>query len=142
MEFDEMVPQTMWNGHLRAAFKYGPDEFRGHIWQMMYATFWREGWGIGVTVAYRDGDPRNLSMFNLTFTDSDGTPLIYRLDEQSGIWHRKRRNARSVKIVETGEVFDSVKELATHLNGSTNIIYMCLRGVQQTHKGYHFEWAE
>ena len=141
LEFDEIVPQVYSRGELRAVLKYGPDEFRGAVWQMMYATFWQAGWGIGVTVKYRDDDPKNLSMFNLLF-DKDEKPLLYRLDSTTGIWSRKRNNARRVRVIETGEILDSVPILADHIGGSANIIYMCLRGSQVRHKGLRYEWAD
>ena len=140
-EFNEEVPQSYSRGELRAILKYGPDEFRGAIWQMMYATFWQEGWGIDVTVAYRDGDPKNLSIFNLLF-EKDGKPLIYVLDGETGLWRRKRKMARRVRVLETGDIYNSVTELATAIDGYKNTIYMCLRGSQDSHKGLHFEWVD
>lgn len=141
-EFNEDVPLTYSRGEIRALLKYGPDEFRGAVWQMMYATFWQSGWGIGVDISYRDEDPKNLSIFNMMFA-KDGKPLLYRIDDETGLWVRKRKNARKVRIVETGEIFNSVPELAASLdNGSTNLIYMCLRGAAQTHKGLHYEWLD
>jgi hypothetical protein len=124
-----------------ATFKYGPNEFRGAVWQMMYATFWQAGWGIGIDVAYRDDDPRNLSIFNLLFA-RDGKPLIYVLSSETGLWSRKRNYARQVRIVETGEVFANVNECATAVGGYPNTIYMCLRGAQKSSKGLHYEWVE
>lgn len=141
IEFDEIVPQTYSRGEVRTILKYGPDEFRGAVWQMMYATFWKAGWGIGVDVVYRDDDPKNLSIFNLLF-EKEGKPLIYVLDSVSGIWRRKRNAARRVRIVETGEEFDSVQEVAKHVGGYSNTIYMCLRGSQDSSKGLHYEWID
>lgn len=141
-EFDESVIPTYSRGEMRANLKYGPDEFRGAIWQMMYATFWQAGWGIGVDVAYRDDDPKNLSIFNLLF-EKDGKPLLYRIDETTGLWHKRRGNiARRVKVVETGEEFDSVTKLADSLKMDRNAVYMCLRGSQVSHYGFTFQYLD
>lgn len=138
---DEEVTPTYFNREIRVILKYGPDEFRGAVWQMMYATFWQSGWGIDVTVAYRDGDSKNLSIFNLLFEKND-KPLMFVLDGATGLWRRKRKMARRVRIVETGEEFDSVLECATAIGGYKNTIYMCLRGQQETSKGYRYEWID
>ena len=44
-----------------------------------------------------------------------------------------------IRIVETGEVFDSITDCAEHINGSTGTIHHVLTGQRNTHKGYHFE---
>lgn len=138
--FDEDVIPSYSRGELRANLKYGPDEFRGAIWQMMYATFWQGGWGIDVTVSYRDDDPKNLSIFNLLF-EKEGKPLLYRLDDSSGLWVRRRGNqARRVQIIETGEEFDSVPQLAITKQMDRNSVYMCLRGEQKSHYGFTFRY--
>lgn len=140
-EHGDEVPLTYSRGELRCHLKYGPNEFVGALWQLVYMTFFRDGWGVGIRVEYRDGNPRNCSMFNLLFWDGD-VPLMYRLNEHTGLWERKRRNARRVEIVETGQQFESVVDLATAIDGDRNAIYMCLRGVQQSHKGFSFRYLD
>ena len=44
-----------------------------------------------------------------------------------------------VRIVETGEVFESIRECARAINGDHQHVIDCLRGRNHTHKGYHFE---
>ena len=46
---------------------------------------------------------------------------------------------RKVRIVETGEVFDSLTACAKAINGSHADISRCLYKKTKTHKGYHFE---
>lgn len=50
------------------------------------------------------------------------------------------RKGLHVRIVETGEEFDSIKECAESINGSDRAICECLKGRQSTHRGYHFEY--
>ena len=47
-----------------------------------------------------------------------------------------------IRIVETGEVFDSITDCAEHINGSTGTIHHVLTGQRNTHKGYHFELVD
>lgn len=54
------------------------------------------------------------------------------------------RPGTKVKIVETGEVFDSISECADAIGGSVGSIHDAVYGnrTRQTHKGYHFELAK
>ena len=45
---------------------------------------------------------------------------------------------KKVKIVETGEIFDSQAECARSINGSVGAISLCLSGKRDKHHGYHF----
>lgn len=49
--------------------------------------------------------------------------------------------ARKVRIVETGEIFNSLGSCARAINGNVGNISRCLnpKGLTLTHKGYHFE---
>ena len=53
---------------------------------------------------------------------------------------RKRQVGRRVQIVETGEVFRTVRDCADHIGGDYASIYACLRGERKTHLGYTFEY--
>lgn len=46
-----------------------------------------------------------------------------------------------VRIVETGEVFESVSECARRIGGDPSAISHCLAGRHSTHLGYHFEYV-
>lgn len=49
---------------------------------------------------------------------------------------------RKVKIVETGEVFDSIRECANELNVAEQHIWACLNGRRKTRNGLHFEYVD
>lgn len=51
------------------------------------------------------------------------------------------RKGKPFRIVETGEVFDTLKECEDAINGNNRHINDCLRGRQNTHRGYHFEYV-
>ena len=46
-----------------------------------------------------------------------------------------------IRIVETGEIFESLSECARRIGGSAGNISECLSGKRLTHLGYHFEYA-
>lgn len=54
--------------------------------------------------------------------------------------YRGRRGLK-IKIVETGETFNSVTECARAINGSPGTIYDAIHNkrCRKTHKGFHFE---
>ena len=47
-----------------------------------------------------------------------------------------------IRIVETGETFESIHECARRIGGDQGAISKCLAGTQSTHRGYHFEYVE
>ena len=51
------------------------------------------------------------------------------------------RKGRKVRIVETGEIYNSLSDCANSINGSSGTIYDILKGnrSRHTHKGFHFE---
>ena len=46
-----------------------------------------------------------------------------------------------IRIPETGEVFESIRECARRIGGDQGHISACLAGKRSTHRGYHFEYA-
>lgn len=51
------------------------------------------------------------------------------------------KKGTSVRIVETGEVYESQSECARRIGGNQGAIARCLAGKRSTHRGYHFEYA-
>lgn len=49
------------------------------------------------------------------------------------------RKRHGIRIIETGETFETVSECAKYINGNVANICSCLKGKRETHKGYHFE---
>ena len=50
------------------------------------------------------------------------------------------RKGKPIRVVETGEVFGTLKECEEAIGGDNRHINDCLRGRQKTHRGYHFEY--
>ena len=52
-----------------------------------------------------------------------------------------KKEGAKVRIVETGEEFESLTDCANHVGGQKSGISACLLGKKKTHKGYHYEKA-
>ena len=53
----------------------------------------------------------------------------------------RKAKGTPIRIVETGEVFESVHECARRIGGIATNISACLAGRHSTCRGYHFEYA-
>lgn len=51
------------------------------------------------------------------------------------------RKGKPIRIVETGEIFQSSLECEKAIGGNNRHINDCLKGRQKTHRGYHFEYV-
>lgn len=51
------------------------------------------------------------------------------------------RPKRAVRILETGEVFESLSSCARAISGKRGCIVQCIEGRQKSHKGYTFEYV-
>lgn len=63
---------------------------------------------------------------------------------EHGLWthpDNAGRPKRKVRIVETGDVYDSLSSCAEAVNGDVTNLCNCLRGTRKTHRGYHFEYV-
>lgn len=116
--------------------------FNGPLWNLMLRAFWL-GNILGVEFVYADGNPQNLYVGNLIpmARDSEGrlVDVKWRYDEQGNMVIDRRISGRRVKIVETGQEFDTVRELAEAISGNATSVYAVLRGMQKSHRGFTFE---
>lgn len=100
-------------------------------------------------VNHKDGNKHNNSVDNLEWVNkSENMQHAYRTGLAKphatyGMLGHKNPNAgrkgHKVMIIETGEIFDSIKDCAIAINGSDRAICECLYGRQHSHRGYHFE---
>ena len=55
---------------------------------------------------------------------------------------RPLEHDKSVRIVETGQVYENYIEAAKAINGHRACVYLCLIGARPHHMGYTFKYEE
>ena len=109
---------------------------RKYIHRLVAETF--IGGGDNLDVNHKDGNKLNNSVDNLEFvTRADNLRHAY----DTGLNTR----AKSIEIVETGEVFTSVTKCAKAIGSCHQNILKCLDEndpIHHTSKGYHFRYVE
>lgn len=88
-------------------------------------------------VNHRDGIKSHCEVWNLEFTDRSGNMLhAFSNGLATPVF-----SARPVRIVETGEIFESTGQVDRYLGVSNGSVSKTLRGLQPTCKGYTFEYV-
>ena len=116
----------------------------GQFVHMLVAEAFVPGYKPGLDVDHKNGKKWDNRAENLEWcTRSENVKRAFEMGLAHG---HKSPNAgtppRKVRIVETGEVFDSQAECARAIGGSVGAISQCVNGTRGKHKGLHFERVE
>ena len=87
----------------------------------------------GAVVKNVNGDPRDNRVTNVSVRPLDPRPVRY---SRQGPW------GAPIRIIETGEVFRSARDVARYIGGDYSSVYRVLRGERGSHMGYTFEYYE
>lgn len=87
-----------------------------------------------------DTDKSNNNVTNLEWvTRSENTKRAFAKGVKKPVDHP---NAMPIKIVETGEIFESARKCAKDINGDKKSVILCAKGKQDTHKDLHFKFVD
>lgn len=121
------------SGYLRVGIGHGNPQY---IHRLVAETYIPNSDPINKTdVNHIDGNKYNNSVDNLEWcTKSENELHAHRIGLKKNI-------GRPVIIVETGERFESQADCARAINGIQGNIALCLTKKRNTHRGFHFEYA-
>ena len=127
----ELKPSDNGTGYIRVGIGHSNPTYV-HI---LVAETYLESRSGEVEVNHRDGVKSNNHYSNLEWVTQSENEIHAHKHGLKVAWNRA-----AVRIVETGEVFDSVRECARHIKGQQANISKCLSGERHTHLGYTFEY--
>jgi hypothetical protein len=134
-------PQETSGGYMQVTLYKNRDSKRYNrsVHQLVAYTFYDVD-KPGLDINHQDGRKFNNAVSNLEFlTRSENLKHAYNngLKVPCGYY-----TPRKIRIVETGECFDSILLCARYLNATHNQISKCLRYPHRNFRGLHFEYTE
>lgn len=116
----------------------------GRFIHRLVAEAFVDGCEPGLDVNHKNGDKTDNRRDNLEWcTRRDNVKHAFAIGLAKG---HKPPNAgtppKQVRIVETGQVYESQAECARAVGGSVGAISQCLHGARKKHHGYHYEYVE
>ncbi|QFG09176.1 homing endonuclease [Arthrobacter phage Sporto] len=126
-------------GYLRVRLSNPDHQLRDfYVHKLVGWAFWN--FDLNDQTIHYDGDVQNNHATNLRLRkrvrkETNTRPLV-----GSETQEYKRQWGQKIRIVETDEVFSTVRDCADYINGDYSSIYACLRGVRKSHRGYSFEY--
>ena len=144
---DFIKPFYSKGGYVRVKLNYG-DRSKKYMVHRLVAMAFIPNPDNKPEVNHIDGDKHNNNAENLEWvTRSENIRHAFStglMKPSRSMLGRKNPNAgrhgKPIRIIETGEEFNSITECEKAINGNNRHICDCLAGRQKTHKGYHFEY--
>lgn len=134
-----LKPRPSTKGYDRVSL-YNKDGQRDAYIHRLVAQYFCDGYSNDLDVNHKNGHKTTNRSDNLEWcTRSENIRHAYEthLREPSG-----PHPIRKVKVVETGEIYNSARECARAIGGSQAHVSRCLNGEYSQHKGYHFIYAD
>ena len=127
-------PQLSPNGYKTMTLRKDKKAYNVRVARVIADSFYDDD-PDGMDICYRDGDKENTSPDNLMFCTRQES-----IKRSFDLGHRKSVKGIKVRIVETDEVFRSVRACAIALGDAAyrSRIVSCLDDPNRTFKGYHF----
>lgn len=130
-----LKPRLSHKGYLRAVLSEEGERREVYIHQIVAQTFFGS-FRDGMRIKHVNGNLEDNRVSNLRVHNSNVPEYPSDRRLKRGPWGVK------VRIVETGQIFRTVRDCAKHIGGDYGTIYACLRGDRRMHLGYTFEYVE
>lgn len=125
------------NGYLLVVLRGEDNKSHTELVHRLIADAFYDGNHDGLIVNHIDGNKTNNFVGNLEWCSYRENALhAYRIGLRKPT--PPTNETRKVMIVETGEVFNSIRECAAYINGNHRHISDCLNGKLRSHKGLHY----
>lgn len=134
-----LTPHPSKHGYMHVGLYRDGERINQYVHRLVADTFY-DGIHDGLDVNHIDGDKSNNFVGNLEWcTRSKNCSHAIRTGLKTP---PSNHTARPIQVVETGEIFDSARKCVKAIHGERKSLHLCLKGLQKTHKGYHFRYAD
>ena len=134
----ELTPRPNDKGYLRVTLCHGGRCREFYIHKLVAFAFF--DFPLEDQVIHYDGDVTNNAVNNLYLRKRVRQITTARPLEGTETEEFNRQWGKKVRIVETDQVFRTVRDCADYINGDYSSIYACLRGARDSHRGFTYEY--
>ncbi len=134
-----LTPRPNDTGYLRVRLSDAKHHLRDfYIHKLVGLAFWN--FALTDQTIHYDGDKNNNHATNLRLRKRVRLAIMTRPLHGTEKEEYKRQWGQRIRVIETDEVFRTVRDCADYINGDYSSIYACLRGDRKSHRGLTFEY--